>query len=315
MEVLERKNNPVLPGQFADPDIAVFGNRYYMYPTTDGFPGWSGTVFHAFSSENLVDWTDEGIILDVGKGKDVPWSVGSAWAPAIAEKNGVFYFYFCAKDETGTSHVGVAKGETPTGPFQAMEQPLVTVAQCNAHGIELWQAIDPSVFTDEDGHSYLLFGNGAPVVVELQEDMMGIKEETLHKYEGVVEFREAITVTKRKGKYHFTWSCDDTGSSEYHVNYGTSDSIYGPIEFKDTILEKRPECDILGTGHHCILQIPDEDEYYIAYHRFFTPLDRFTEGKGFHREVCIDRLYFGKDGLMEQVIPTVEGVRKRVLSK
>ena len=115
--------------------------------------------------------------------------------------------------------------------------------------------------------------------------------------------------------YHFTWSCDDTGSPEYHVNYGVSDSITGPIEFKYTVLEKRPELDILGTGHHCILQIPGEDEYYIAYHRFFTPLDRFTDGKGFHREVCIDRLYFGEDGQMTKVIPTVEGVQERILSK
>lgn len=306
--------NPVLEGQYADPDIAVFGDTYYLYATTDGFPGWSGTVFHAFSSKNLVNWTDEGIILDVGRGKDVPWAVGSAWAPAIATKNGRYYFYFCAKDERGTSHIGVAEGDTPTGPFRAMEKPLITVELCVAHGIELWQAIDPSVFTDEDGSSYLLFGNGSAAVVKLKEDMVSCDLSTLQKYEGAEEFREAITVTKRNNTYHFTWSCDDTGSPDYHVNYGTSDSIYGPIEFQYTILEKQPELDILGTGHHCILQIPGEDEYYIAYHRFFTPLDHFTEGKGYHRQVCIDKLTFGKNQLMEKVRPTVESVRERVLS-
>lgn len=303
--------NPVLPGQYADPDIGVFGSKYYLYATTDGFPGWTGTVFHAFSSENLVDWTDEGIILDVAKGKDVPWAVGSAWAPAIAKKNGSYYFYFCAKDEKGTSQIGVAKAPTPTGPFQAMEQPLMTVEICASHGIEMWQAIDPSVFTEEDGSSYLLFGNGKAAVVKLNDDMVSCDLATLREYKGTKEFREAITVTKRSGTYHFTWSCDDTGSPDYHVNYGTSDSIYGPIEFQYTVLEKRPELDILGTGHHCVFQIPGEDEYYIAYHRFLTPLGQFTDGNGFHREVCIDRLTFGADGFMEQVKPTVEGVKAR----
>ena len=60
--------NPVLPGQFADPDIALFGDTYYLYATTDGFSGWSGTQFHCFSSKNLVEFKDEGVILDVAGG-------------------------------------------------------------------------------------------------------------------------------------------------------------------------------------------------------------------------------------------------------
>ena len=27
--------NPILPGLFADPDIAVFDGKYYIYPTSD----------------------------------------------------------------------------------------------------------------------------------------------------------------------------------------------------------------------------------------------------------------------------------------
>lgn len=58
-------NNPVLPGQYADPDIDYFDGKFWIFPTTDGYPSWSGTVFHAFSSENMVDWTDEGIIMEL----------------------------------------------------------------------------------------------------------------------------------------------------------------------------------------------------------------------------------------------------------
>lgn len=310
-----RCNNPVIPGQYADPDIDVFDDKYYLYMTTDGFAGWSGTKFHVFSSENLVDWTDEGVILDVA-GKDVAWSVGSAWAPSIEERNGKYYFYFCAKKPSGDSCIGVAVADSPVGPFTAMPEPLMTMDICKEHNVTMGQTIDPSVFTDEDGTAYLLFGNGAAAVVKLNEDMVSADLSTLKNYQGVREFREAITVTKRNGVYHYTWSCDDTGSENYHVNYGTSDSIYGPVTYRYTILEKRTEEDILGTGHHCILQIPGEDEYYIAYHRFFTPLNRFTDGKGFHRETCIDAVSFDETtGWMLPVTPTLEGVSEWVPAK
>ena len=58
-------NNPVLPGQHADPDIDYFDGKFWIFPTTDGYPGWSGTKFHAFSSKDLVNWTDEGIIMEL----------------------------------------------------------------------------------------------------------------------------------------------------------------------------------------------------------------------------------------------------------
>ena len=64
----------------------------------------------------------------------------------------------------------------------------------------------------------------------------------------------------------------------------------------------RKDKDILGTGHHSILK--DGDRYYIAYHRFGTPLDKYPEGKGFHRETCIDELFFDENGFMKKVIVT-----------
>ena len=62
-------NNPVLPGQYADPDIDYMDGKFWIFPTTDGYPSWSGTVFHAFSSTDMVDWVDEGIIMDVENDK------------------------------------------------------------------------------------------------------------------------------------------------------------------------------------------------------------------------------------------------------
>ena len=47
--------NPILSGFHADPEILYSRQtkRYYIYPTSDGFPGWGGSYFKVFSSRNL----------------------------------------------------------------------------------------------------------------------------------------------------------------------------------------------------------------------------------------------------------------------
>lgn len=289
-----------LPGQFADPDLAKFGDRYYLYPTTDGFSGWSGTRFHVFSSPDLRIWQDEGVIVDL-LSPQVPWAIGSAWAPAIAEKHGKYYFYFCGKMENGVSAIGAAVADSPIGPFSAMPEPLITMEQMKRLSIKMGQTIDPAIYTDEDGISYMLFGNGDGAIVQLGEDMVSVVESTMANIDGLHDFREAVTVLKRGGLYHFTWSCDDTGSENYHVNYGTAEHLYGPVTYHYPVLVKNTAKGMLGTGHHSIMQEPGKDQYWIAYHRFVTPLTRFTDGKGFHREICIDPVIFGEDGLMQPV--------------
>ncbi|TDL69149.1 glycosyl hydrolase family 43 [Paenibacillus amylolyticus] len=291
----------VLPGQYADPDVAQFGDRYYMYPTTDGFEGWSGTQFKVFSSSDLKHWQDEGVILDLGT-EDVAWATGNAWAPAIASRSGKFYFYFCGKMRNGESAIGVAVADTPIGPFLAEPQPLITMEQLKRLGITMGQAIDPSIYVEDNGKPYLLFGNGHAAIVELGEDMISVVEDTMSNLAGLHDFREAVTVLKQGGLYHYTWSCDDTGSEDYHVNYGTSEQLYGPVTYQYPILSKNVEKGMLGTGHHCIFNDSQTGQYQIAYHRFVTPLSRFSSGKGYHREICMDPLLFGKDGLIQPVI-------------
>lgn len=327
-------NNPAISGLYADPDIDIFDGKYYIYPTTDGYTGWNTQKFHVFSSEDMVSWKDEGVILDLSAG-DVAWADTKncyAWAPAIEEKNGKYYFYFCGRDKsTNQQAIGVAVADSPTGPFTAKEEPLMTKKACEDAGGALTQAIDPAIYTDEEsGESYMLFGNGANGynIVKLNEDMVSFDASTMYHYpNGTFQgYRESIHVFKKDNRYHFTWSCNDTGEDTYSINYAVADSLYPEkkedgswgtftAQNKGTILYKVPEDDILGTGHHCFVKLPNREEYYIAYARFGTPLSDYPGDKnvkGCHREICLEKVTFDNEGYIEKITPTLTGIQEPV---
>lgn len=296
------QKNPVIKGLWADPDLVKFGKEYYLYPTTDGFTKWSGTKFSAFKSKDLEHFTESVELLDLAT-KQVPWAVGSAWAPCIVEKDNRYYYYFCGQRPDKHSCIGVAVSTQPFGPYQADATPLLPHELISKYNLNLSQIIDPSIY-QEAGKDYLLFGNGdTAAIVELQDDMRSIKPETIRQFEGLFGFREALEILKKDDLYHFTWSSDDAGSENYHVNYGTSKSLFGPVIYHYPILTKRSDRDIMGTGHHSIMRDSEKGEYYIAYHRHARPTNQFPIGeKGYNRETCISPLDFDVQGLMRPVI-------------
>lgn len=308
-----KSQNPVLPGFHADPEILYSHQtkQYYIYPTSDGFPGWGGSYFKVFSSKDLKTWKEEKVILDMNK--DVAWADGNAWAPCIEEKkiNGKYkyFFYYSANPVTNNGkQIGVAIADSPTGPFTDLGRPIITSSPVG-HG----QQIDVDVFTDPvSGKSFLYWGNGYMAGAELNDDMVSVKEETIKVMtpEGgtlqTYAFREAPYVFFRKGVYYFLWSVDDTGSPNYHVAYGTSDSPLGPIRVAEepVILKQVPEKEIYGPAHCSVLQAPGKkDNWYIVYHRINK--EYLQNGPGWHREVCIDRMEFNKDGTIKPVSPSL----------
>lgn len=302
------RQNQVLEGYYADPEIlyAQKTKKYYLYPTSDGFDHWGGYSFKTFSSDNLVDWKDEGVILDLKK--NVPWAGRNAWAPAIEEKeiNGKYkYFYYYS----GAQKIGVAVANEPTGPFRDIGKPLIA---SKPNGINRGQEIDPDVFTDpKSGKSYLYWGNGYMAVAELNKDMVSIKENTVKVITPDKTFREGTYVFYRKGLYYFLWSEDDTRSENYRVRYGTAKSPLGPIEIPENnlVLAKDPSQGIYGTGHNSVLQIPGKDEWYMVYHRFSRPDGiKMGEAAGYHREVCIDKMSFDSEGRILPVKPSLHGI-------
>lgn len=302
----QQTNNPVLEGYFADPEILYSekNKKYYIYPTSDGFTGWGGYYFKTFSSDDLTEWKDEGVILDLKK--DVPWAGRNAWAPCIIEKKikkdqYKYYYYF-----TGAQKVGVAVADDPAGPFIDSGKPLIDY---KPEGVKGGQEIDPDVFQDPVSKKYYLYwGNGYAAVAELNKDMVSIKKNTIKTITPDETFREGLCVFYRKGTYYFLWSEDDTRSENYRVRYGTSKSPTGPINVPENnlILAKDPEKGIYGTGHNSVLQIPGTDEWYIVYHRFNRPNGiKMGNAAGYHREVCMDKMEFNEDGSIKKVTPTI----------
>lgn len=304
--------NPVLTGFHADPEILYSEQtgRYYIYSTTDGVPGWGGAHFTVFESSDTRNWTEAGTVLDLKAG-DAAWADGNAWAPCIIEKKikgrYKYFFYYSGNSKDGKGkQIGVATGDTPTGPFKDSGKPMITDSPVG-HG----QQIDVDVFTDPvSGKSYLYWGNGYMAGAELNKDMMSIKKKTLTVMTpqgGTLQdyaYREAPYVFYRNGIYYFMWSVDDTGSPNYHVAYGTSRSPLGPIEVAEqpVVLNQKPEQGIYGTAHNSVIRLPGSDEWLIVYHRINR--NYLNDSPGTHREVCIDRLEFNADGTIRPVVPT-----------
>jgi beta-xylosidase len=280
---------PVIDGHTADPSIRVFGDKYYLYPTSDK-PEWQTTDFSVWSSTNLVDWKREGMVLDVAN--DLKWANIKAWAPDIIERDGKYFFYFCADGQ-----IGVATGTSPVGPFKdALDRPLI------AKGSAITTVpIDPYPFIDSDGQAYLYFGSGyeRANVFKLKPDMLTLDGPAVEI--PMKEFREGVVVFKRKGLYYFMWSIDDARSPDYRVGWGTAESPLGPVKPATRnfiVLHKHGEA--VATAHHSVVNVPGTDRWYVAYHRHAIP-----DGNGYKRETVLARMEFDSQGGILPMDPLV----------
>lgn len=143
----------------------------------------------------MVDWKDEGVILDLKKGGEVTWANRNAWAPCIVEKkiNGEYkYFYYF----TAAQRIGVAIADYPEGPFTDSGDPFITF---RPEGKDRGQVIDPDVFTDpETGKSIIYWGNGFIAGAELNDDMTSIKMNTVKAFNTDRSYNEGTYVIYRK---------------------------------------------------------------------------------------------------------------------
>lgn len=305
----------------ADPSAHVFNGKLYIYPSHDIDSGVTTTgegdkfdmkdyrVFSFDADTSTV--TDHGEALNL---KDVPWASRQLWAPDAAEKDGKYYLYFPAKNKDGVFQIGVATGDSPTGPFNAEPE-----------AIPGSYSVDPAVFKDDDGAYYMYFGgiwggqlqrwvSGSyveedkypasnepalsPKIARMSDDMLQFaeppKDVQLLDGGGVPllgtdtnrRFFEAAWVHKYNGKYYFSYSTGDT----HYIAYATGDSPYGPFTYKGVVLAP-----VHGwTTHHSIVE--HEGKWYLFYHD-----TQLSGGKTYLRNMKVTELVHNEDGSIQTV--------------
>ena len=293
-----RATNPLITDQFtADPTARVFEGQMYLYPSHDipYSPGRGRTNwfimqdYHAFSSSNLMDWTDHGMIVSQTNVDWVNPTGYSMWAPDCVFKNGKYYFYFpTTAKERGGFRIGVAIADQPYGPFKAEAKPIEGV-----------RGIDPCVLLDKDGSAYLFWAGGRISVAKLKDNLLELDSKpqvvTNLPAKGLIEGAFAF---ERNGVYYLTYPHAEATNGE-RLEYSISSSPMGPYQPAGIILDE--SADGCWTVHQSIVEY--QGQWYLFYHdKDLSP--NFDK----NRSVRADYLYFNDDGTIRKVVPTLRGV-------
>lgn len=304
--------NPIIRNQFsADPTARVFNGKIYLFPSHDITPASASDYprkdwfcmedYHVFSSENLTDWTDHGIIVSQ---KDVPWgnpTAYSMWAPDCVEKDGKYYFYFPDAQKEGFGFgIGVAVADKPEGPYMVLEK--------NIEGIN---GIDPCVLQASDGKAYIFWGAGR--CAQLKDNMIELADDTptetvnFHGREFKMTGKNALAglparqaegpfAFEYNGNYYLTYPYVRQNTEV--LGYAMSKNPMGPYEYKGLIMEEWPDC---WTNHHSIVNY--NNQWYLFYHH-----NNYSPNFDKNRSVCADSLFFNPDGTIRPVKPTLRGI-------
>ncbi|WP_186756533.1 family 43 glycosylhydrolase [Echinicola salinicaeni] len=298
---ISKAQNPLVKDQFtADPSAMVVGGKVYVYPSHDvyweennGRENWFCMQdYHVFSSENLTDWTDHGVIL---RQENVPWgnpTANSMWAPDCIERNGKYYFYF--PDHSNASSVngegftiGVAVADHPEGPFVPQEEPIKGV-----------KGIDPNVFIDDDGQAYLYWSQGHIYGAKLKENMLELAASPVILQELPSKgLKEGPYMFKRNSNYYLTYPHVENRTER--LEYALGENPLGPFEFKGVIMDES----LTGcwTNHHSIISF--KGQHYLFYHH-----NDYSPDFDKNRSIRADSLFFEADGSIRKVVPSLRGI-------
>lgn len=286
-----RASDPIVTHIYtADPSAHVFEGRIYVYAShdEDNQSAYDMVDYHVFSSDDLANWQDHGVVLDKAR---VPW-VKYFYAPdcCYSPKTKKYYLYF---PNTG-ENIGVAVGDTPVGPFQdPLGKALVSRSTPGVGDVE-W-VFDPACFIDDDGQGYLYFGGGMPGtgdnarVIRLNDDMVSLKDASATTIVAP-DFFEASFLHKRGGLYYFSYST----TFQQHapaIDYMVSDNPISGFQFKGTALPN-PADNEEDNNHHSFVEF--QGNSYVFYH---TRSLAKRDGKSkFQRSITLDNLTYAADG-------------------
>jgi hypothetical protein len=295
--------NPIVRNQFsADPTARVFNGKVYVFPSHDiptpsekpGRKDWFCMAdYHVFSSENLTDWTDHGMIVSQNKVKWVDSTSYSMWAPDCIERNGKYYFYFPANKTVADANgrkgfgIGVAIADKPEGPYIPLPEPIKGV-----------NGIDPNVFIDKDGQAYLYWAQGNISVAKLKENMTELASEPqIIANLPQKGLKEGPFLFERNGIYYLT--IPHVENKIERLEYAIGDNPMGPFKMAGVVMDESPmNC---WTNHQSFVEY--KGQWYLFYHQ-----DAYSPKFDKNRSICIDSLFFNTDGTIQKVSPTLRGV-------
>ncbi|HSC55520.1 MAG TPA: glycoside hydrolase family 43 protein [Phnomibacter sp.] len=292
------KGNPLFTHKYtADPAAMVHGDSVYLYTGHDEAPPKRESyIMHewlCFSSADMVNWVEHPSPLNT---KAFKWAKDDAWASQVIERNGKFYWYVAiSHDSIHGKAIGVAVSDKPTGPFVDARGSAIITNNMTTDTKISWDDIDPTVIIDNDGQAYLFWGNTHYYYAKLKPNMIEL-DGPFQKVEGLPAFTEAPWLHKKNDWYYLSYA---TGFPE-KIAYSMSKNINGPWEYKGILNELAGNS---NTNHQAIIQF--KGKWYFVYHNGGVN----TEGGSFRRSVCIDELFYNKDGSMKRVVMTSEGVK------
>lgn len=297
-------SNPIFRDRFtADPAPLVVGDRLFLYVGHD--EAQRDEMFNmrewlVYSTTDMKTWTAYPPIM---KATDFKWAKKDAWASQAIEKNGKFYFY--AAVEHDNTHpgkaIGVAVSDSPTGPFVDARGSALITNEMTPKGPHSWEDIDPTVFTDDDGTTWIAWGNRSCYIAKLKPNMIEI--------DGPIteitppHFEEGPWLHKRDGTYYLTYaSLDRSTQRDEHVSYATAPAITGPWT---------PRGLLTGSGKYSFTIHPGivqfKGEWYIFLHNATLAVGDQSGAIG-RRAVTVERLRYSPDGAMLPVVQTEAGV-------
>lgn len=280
--------NPIVQTAYtADPAPMVYNDKVYLYTSHDEDESTWFTMndWRLYTTSDMVNWTDHGAILSI---KDFEWGRMNAWAPQCIEREGKFYMYVPITDRNNRNGIGVAVADTPYGPFiDPLGKPLISNTMAD---------IDPTVFIDDDGQAYLLWGNPECYYVKLNEDMISLQGE-VGKFPNTVEsfgkregdpkrpttYEEGPWLYKRNDLYYLLFAA---GPIPEHIGYSTGPSPTGPWTYQGVLMATEGKS---FTNHPAIIDF--RDKTYFFYHNGALP-----GGGGFTRSVAVEEVEFNDDG-------------------
>lgn len=286
--------NPLLPDSCFVPDAearVMPDGRLYLYGSWDlpDRPDYCTNLAHVFSTDDLVHWTDHGVIFRNDETfQGFPWSpTSNLYAPDAIHKDGKYYYYTCGN----RNEEGVAVADSPIGPFSQAERIV------GADG----DSIDPSIFVDDDGTPYYFWGQFSLRGAQMADDMKTLIPETV-KRDIITEwehgFHEGASIRKRNGKYYMVYTDISRGKATC-MSYAIADHPLGPYK-KGGVIVDNMYCDpSTWNDHGSICEF--KGQWYVFYHRS-------SQNRVACRRVCAEPIFFDENGYIREVEMTSSGV-------